>query len=163
MNPSSTAIPGFPARGLSSASIHRPKLSPSLPITALNGKAKRPDEGPGISLLRPPGPRLRRHASDFQPGWSEDLGFRPVPRLRRPDSFPYHLHLWRRFHRGLRLRRLAPRHLDWLLLFRAALFDGPVYRLASARSRVAPSGSVSHRFYLRAAPRNRKSHRLLVR
>ena len=41
--------------------------------------------------------------------------------LRRHAALPHHLHLRRRLHRGLRLRRLAPRHLAGLLRHRAAL------------------------------------------
>src|SRR5262249_39907412 len=140
-NPSSTVTPGFPAPGLISASIRPLKLSPSPPTTASSGRARPLDEVSPVSLLRPAGPHLRCRAAGLEPGGPENHRLRPVSHQRRATAVPHHLHLWRCFHRGLRIRRLAPRHLDRLLRFSAACDHGPVYRLASARARLArPAG-----------------------
>ena len=53
--------------------------------------------------------------ADLQPGRPKTLRHRTFCHQRRPTSFPAHLHLWRRIHRSLWLRRIPASHLAGLL------------------------------------------------
>ncbi len=86
---------------------------------------------------------------------------RSLRHQRRGAALSHHLYLWRRLHRGLRLRRLAPRHLARLLRHRAALRHGSDRHRAARRSRMEEPAGLRHRLRRHPPHPRRQPHRLL--
>src|ERR1039458_7184746 len=163
MNPSLSAIRGFPARGRISARIRRPRPAPSPPITPSSGRGGRRDEQGPVPLLRPAGPHVRRDPADLQPGGTEDHRRWPFPLQRRDVVFSDHVYLRRCLHRSLWIWRFAARHLDRILRGVIAGGHGNDHGVAAARARMGWPGGLRAGLQLRAADHRFQPGRLLVR